>query len=62
MPSNTAALQAQNELIGRGFLVGAIRQPTVERPILRVIPRVGVSTSQLEELYRLILRYKTEEL
>ncbi len=62
MPSNAAALQAQKELIDRGFLVGAIRQPTVERAILRVIPRVGVSTRQIEELYKLILRYKAEEL
>jgi 8-amino-7-oxononanoate synthase len=38
----------------KGFLVGAIRQPTVERPILRIIPRLGPSKKELRRLLRLL--------
>jgi len=30
--------------------IGAIRQPTVEKPILRVIPRIGSSKKLLKSL------------
>jgi len=36
-------LQAKDNLIKKGFLVGAIRRPTVSKPILRVIPNIGVN-------------------
>jgi 8-amino-7-oxononanoate synthase len=35
-------IDLQKRFIERGFLVGAIRRPTVKRPILRVIPNLGV--------------------
>ena len=50
MPTNSTAIEMQQMLIKKGFLVGAIRQPTVEKPILRVIPRLGSSKKSLKEL------------
>ena len=50
MSSNSNTIKIQQKLISKGFLVGAIRQPTVEKPILRVIPRLGSSKKNLEKL------------
>ncbi len=47
MPSNEATIIKQKELIAKKFLVGAIRQPTVNKPILRIIPRLVSSKKQL---------------
>ena len=45
----------KNENIqNRGFLVGAIRQPTVKTPIFRVTIRVSETIEKLEELKRII--------
>ena len=45
----------KNENIqNRGFLVGAIRQPTVKTPIFRVTIRVSETIKKLEELKRII--------
>ncbi len=52
--SNDKAIQGQIKLIEMGYLIGAIRQPTVERPILRVIPRVGVSTRDISKVLECI--------
>lgn len=54
MQSNQKAMQMQKVLIQKGFLVGAIRQPTVSTPILRVIPRLGVSAKKLKQALQLI--------
>ncbi|ADV46820.1 aminotransferase class I/II-fold pyridoxal phosphate-dependent enzyme [Nitratifractor salsuginis] len=48
--SNTRALELQRELTERGWLVGAIRQPTVPRPILRIIPRLGAPKKELKKM------------
>ena len=48
------ALSVQQRLIEEGFLVGAIRPPTVPKPILRIIPRLGESVEQLSTLCQLI--------
>ena len=50
MPSNSETMKKQKELIGKKFLVGAIRQPTVEQPILRIIPRLGSTKKNLLKL------------
>lgn len=52
--SNKDAKIKQHKLLEKGFLVGAIRQPTVEVPILRVILRLGVKKESLKELLELI--------
>ena len=50
MPSNISTITKQKELITRGILIGAIRQPTVNQPILRIIPRIGSSKHNLLNL------------
>ncbi len=50
MPSNSVTISKQKELIEEGFLIGAIRQPTVNQPILRIIPRIGSSKQNLLKL------------
>lgn len=45
--SNKIVLDMQTALMQEGFFVGAIRQPTVKVPILRIIPRLGVSQEYL---------------
>jgi len=47
MPDNTSTQSMQNELIEYDYLVGAIRQPTVKRPIMRLILNVGVSIDKI---------------
>ncbi len=48
--SNSKVMEIQSKLLEKSFLVGAIRQPTVESAILRVIPRLGESVEVLEKL------------
>jgi len=48
--SNEMTLKLQKKLIKKGYLVGAIRKPTVREPILRIIPRVGSSKKSLESM------------
>ncbi|WP_024953759.1 aminotransferase class I/II-fold pyridoxal phosphate-dependent enzyme [Sulfurospirillum arcachonense] len=55
MQSSDAVLTMQKNLIKKGFLVGAIRPPTVEKPILRIIPRVDVKIKDLRKLFEEIL-------
>ncbi len=51
LESSKAVLKMQERLKQEGFLVGAIRPPTVKKPILRIIPRVGVSLEDLRRLF-----------
>ena len=50
MLDNAMTLRYQKELEAYGYLVGAIRQPTVKEPILRVIPRIGSSLKHLKAM------------
>lgn len=50
LPEGADALEIQKRLIDAGFLVGAIRPPTVAKPILRIIPRLGESVEKLNAL------------
>ena len=54
MPSNEETLFMQKGLMDQGYLVGAIRQPTVEKPILRVILSLSVSVKKLHHVLALI--------
>jgi len=55
MESSEAVLDMQEKLKQKSFLVGAIRPPTVEKPILRIIPRVDVSLADLERLFNVYM-------
>jgi 8-amino-7-oxononanoate synthase len=55
--SSQEALEIQQHLIKEGFLVGAIRPPTVKSAILRVILRTS-QMKKLEQLLHLIKRYR----
>ncbi len=48
--TNEQTVKLQNALIVYGYFVGAIRQPTVKEPILRIIPRLGSSKKALKSL------------
>ncbi len=50
MPSSSEVLKRQKELENIGFSVGAIRAPTVQKPILRIIPRVNEQRKIFEYL------------
>ena len=51
---NDEVLRSQKRLIDEGFLVGAIRQPTVMQPIIRLIPRLGVSGESLRKALEIL--------
>jgi len=48
--NNEKTLTLQQELIEHGYLIGAIRKPTVTEPILRIIPRIGSSKKALKSM------------
>lgn len=48
--TNAMTLSHQAKLESKGYLVGAIRQPTVTEPILRIIPRLGSSVEALQSM------------
>ena len=51
---NRKVMQIQAELMEKNYLVGAIRQPTVESAIIRLIARLGVSEDELFSVCNLI--------
>jgi len=51
---NIKAMQIQAELMEKNYLVGAIRQPTVESAIIRLIARLGVDEKELFKVCNLI--------
>jgi 8-amino-7-oxononanoate synthase len=54
MKSNDFAIYMQKGLMSNNYLVGAIRQPTVSKPILRVILNLAISRKKLRHLLALI--------
>ena len=52
--NNTEVLEIQKKLKENGFLIGAIRQPTVKSAILRVILRIDISQKDLKYFCRLL--------
>jgi len=51
VPTNEMASKLQEALmVKKGYIVGAIRQPTVSKPILRIIPRLGSPKKRLKSL------------
>lgn len=49
---NKKVIEIRDELKSLGYAVGAIRKPTVDRAIIRVIARVGCSVNELRGLCR----------
>lgn len=60
MPSNEHTLFVQKGLIAQGYLVGAIRQPTVEKPIMRLILNLNVSLQKIRHALALISHNKVQ--
>jgi 8-amino-7-oxononanoate synthase len=56
LSSSDEVITAKKYLQKRGYLVGGIRPPTVKKPILRVIGRVGGSSDDFRELLEIIER------
>jgi len=54
MPDNEHTQMVQKGLMEQGYLVGAIRQPTVKEPIMRVILNLNVSLQKLRHVLALI--------
>lgn len=54
MPDNESTISMQKELMENGYLVGAIRQPTVDKPIMRVILSVGTGVKKIIHVLALI--------
>lgn len=52
--SSKQALRIKEMVKEKGYLIGAIRPPTVESPILRIIPRVNVPIEKISELLKVI--------
>jgi 8-amino-7-oxononanoate synthase len=48
--NNQMTLNYQQKLESKGYLIGAIRQPTVHEPILRIIPRLGSNIEDLKSM------------
>ena len=53
---NKKVIEIRDTLFMEGFAIGAIRQPTVERAILRVIARLGNSEDELRDLCKNLAR------
>jgi 8-amino-7-oxononanoate synthase len=54
MPTNKHTQFIQKGLMEEGYLVGAIRQPTVTTPIIRVILNINVSEKKIKHVLALI--------
>ena len=51
---NAKAVQIQKELLKAGFMVGAIRQPTVKKAIIRLIAKTNIPENELIRLSKLL--------
>ncbi|WP_458699784.1 aminotransferase class I/II-fold pyridoxal phosphate-dependent enzyme [Sulfurospirillum sp. 1307] len=53
-------LKAQEVLKDKGFLVGAIRPPTVKNPMLRIITKIDIDFEILKELFDSVIKLKRD--
>ena len=60
MPDNEHTQYMQKGLMSQGYLVGAIRQPTVKKPIMRVILNLSVDTKKIRHVLALISHNKVQ--
>ncbi|MCD6258105.1 MAG: aminotransferase class I/II-fold pyridoxal phosphate-dependent enzyme [Helicobacteraceae bacterium] len=59
---NKKVMLIKEKLLAKGYSIGAIRQPTVEKAIIRLIARVGHSETSLRQLCQEIKRELHSEL
>lgn len=55
---NKKVIEIKNELYSQGYAIGAIRQPTVQKAILRVIARVSQNEEELTALCKKIAKFR----
>jgi len=55
---NRKVIEIKNQLFDDGYAIGGIRQPTVEKAILRVIARLGQSSDELKTLCQKIVKFR----
>ncbi len=58
MKSSKDVLEMQEKLQKQGFSVGAIRPPTVENAMLRIIPRINIEKKAYEKMCRFLSEVK----
>jgi len=56
--NNTKVLQLQEVLMEKGFIIGAIRQPTVKKAILRIILKLDIQNSILIDFFNQLQEIK----
>ena len=54
---NQKVLLIQERLLENGYIVGAIRQPTVQKAIIRLIAKLDIDEKNLEQVCKLIKEY-----
>jgi 8-amino-7-oxononanoate synthase len=52
--NNLKVLEIQKDLLKEGFMVGAIRQPTVKQAIIRIIAKIDITDNDLITLSKLL--------
>ncbi|PLY08612.1 MAG: 8-amino-7-oxononanoate synthase [Arcobacter sp.] len=52
--NNKKVLEIQKKVLEKGYIVGAIRQPTVKSAIIRLITKIDVSTNDLQNVCNII--------
>lgn len=57
---NKKVLLIQEQLLKEGYIVGAIRQPTVEHAIIRIIARLNIDPKALKKALDIVLSYKKQ--
>ncbi len=59
---NRKVIDIKNQLIDEGYAIGAIRQPTVAKAIIRLIARLGENSDVLRNLCQNLVKISHEEL
>lgn len=54
--NNTEVLNIQQQLKSKGYIIGAIRQPTVKQPILRIILKLDININEIYSIIKINFR------
>ncbi len=55
---NKKVIDIQNTILKNGYIVGAIRQPTVPKAIIRLIIKIDISTKHIRKVLKIIKGFK----